>query len=136
METSPPTVTVLPQMREALGADMPIIVDGGITRSLLGPHSHAHTLPSYLVLTAYPHTLPAGGTHIAKALALGANAVGIGRAYLYGLAAGGTPGVSKAVAILKRELDIAMGLLGVASVDELRARGPELVRARGGAAVR
>lgn len=48
----------------------------------------------------------------------------------YGLAAGGTPGVRKAVGILKRELEIAMGLLGVASVQELRERGPELVLRR------
>jgi hypothetical protein len=95
-----------------------------------------------------------------KALALGANSVAVGRAYLYGLAAGGTPGVRKAVATLAKELEISMGLLGVGSVDEcatrsartnrgrptvcacprlavfcarvcrLRARGPELVRAR------
>ena len=70
------------------------------------------------------------GTDIAKALALGANGVGIGKAYLYGLAAGGTPGVRKVFAILKRELEIAMGLLGVASIEELRARGSELVRRR------
>ena len=61
---------------------------------------------------------------------MGANGVGIGKAYLYGLAAGGTPGVRKVFGILKRELEIAMGLLGVASVKELRERGPELVRRR------
>ena len=100
LETSPPTVELLPAMREAVGPDMPLIVDGGVTR----------------------------GTHVAKALALGATAVGVGRAYLYGLAAGGTPGVRKAVDVLNRELEVALGLLGVASVEELRRRGPELVR--------
>jgi len=102
LETSPPTIELLPAIREAVGPDAEILVDSGIMR----------------------------GTDIAKAIALGANGVGIGKAYLYGLAAGGTPGVRKVFAILKRELEIAMGLLGVASVEELRARGPELVRGR------
>ena len=81
---------------------MTIIVDGGIYR----------------------------GSQIAKALALGADGVGVGRAYLYGLAAGGAEGVRKAVGILKSELVCTMGLLGVKSVAELRRRGPELVRPR------
>lgn len=100
LETSPPTVTLLPAIREAVGEDAEVIVDSGVMR----------------------------GTDIAKALALGASGVGIGKAYLYGLAAGGTPGVRRAFSILKGELERAMGLLGVGSVAELRRRGPELVR--------
>eukprot|EP00958_Prasinococcus_capsulatus_P023660 scaffold3582_cov335-Prasinococcus_capsulatus_cf.AAC.3 len=102
LETSPATIDVLPSIREAVGPDVEIILDGGVQR----------------------------GTDIAKALALGADAVGCGKAYLYGLAAGGTPGVIKALEILRVELDRAMGLLGVATVDELKRRGPGLIRRR------
>ena len=102
LETSPPTIDLLPSVREAVGATVPIIVDGGIMR----------------------------GTDVAKALALGADYVGVGRAYLYGLAAGGTPGVRKAVDVLRTELERAMGLLGVPNVHELKRRGAELVKRR------
>ena len=71
------------------------------------------------------------GTHIAKALACGADSVAVGKAYLYGLAAGGEPGVRKAMSILREELERAMGLLGVGTVDELKSRGPELICRRG-----
>jgi len=52
------------------------------------------------------------GTDILKALALGANAVALGRAYLWGLAAGGEAGVSHALTILEAELQRAMALTG------------------------
>jgi L-lactate dehydrogenase (cytochrome) len=67
-----------------------VIVDGGITR----------------------------GTDIVKALALGAKGVGLGRAFLYSLVFGEV-GVSKAIRILKHEVETTMALLGVASVDQL-----------------
>ena len=102
LETSPAPLDVLPAIRAALGPEAEIVIDGGIQR----------------------------GTDIAKALALGANGVGLGKAYLYGLAAGGAPGVRKALDILGTETERAMGLLGVASVEELRRRGPDLVRRR------
>merc|ERR1711862_801195 len=102
LETSPATIDVLPSIREAVGPDVEIITDGGVQR----------------------------GTDICKALALGADAVGVGKPYLYGLTAGGTEGVIKALDILRIELDRAMGLLGVATVEELKKRGPELVRRR------
>merc|ERR1711912_211840 len=70
------------------------------------------------------------GTDIAKAIALGADAVGVGKAFLYGLAAGGTPGVRKAIDILRDELERAMGLLGCRTVEELKIRGPQLIRKR------
>ena len=56
--------------------------------------------------------------------------MGCGKAYLYGLAAGGKEGVVKAIDILEDELERAMGLLGAASVQELKERGPELIRRR------
>jgi len=65
-----------------------------------------------------------------KALALGADTVGVGKPYLYGLAAGGTEGVIKALDILKVETDRAMGLLGVGTVDDLKKRGPGLIKRR------
>ncbi|KAF9893441.1 Cytochrome b5 domain-containing protein 1 [Aspergillus nanangensis] len=67
-----------------------VIVDGGVTR----------------------------GTDIVKALALGAKAVGLGRGFLYALALG-DKGVSKAIRILKHEVETTMALLGVTSVDQL-----------------
>ena len=104
LDTSPATIDVLPAIREAVGEEVEIILDGGVQR----------------------------GTDIAKALALGADGVGVGKPYLYGLSAGGTEGVVKALEILRVELDRAMGLLGVATVGELKARGRELVRRRAG----
>lgn len=59
------------------------------------------------------------GTHVLKALALGAKAVGIGRYYLYGLAAAGQPGVERALQILKTEIERDMRLMGCASISEL-----------------
>lgn len=102
LETSPATIDVLPSIREAVGPDVEIIMDGGVQR----------------------------GTDIVKALALGADTVGVGKPYLYGLAAGGTEGVIKALDILKVETDRAMGLLGVGTVDDLKKRGPGLIKRR------
>uniref|UniRef100_A0A6U9YWH2 FMN hydroxy acid dehydrogenase domain-containing protein n=1 Tax=Pseudo-nitzschia australis TaxID=44445 RepID=A0A6U9YWH2_9STRA len=103
LETSPATIDVLPSIREAVGPDVEIIMDGGVQR----------------------------GTDIAKALALGADSVGVGKPYLWGLAAGGEAGVSKAYDILKVELDRAMGLLGTGTVDQLKQEGPSLIKRRG-----
>eukprot|EP00546_Thalassionema_frauenfeldii_P015731 CAMPEP_0178912318 /NCGR_PEP_ID=MMETSP0786-20121207/10195_1 /TAXON_ID=186022 /ORGANISM="Thalassionema frauenfeldii, Strain CCMP 1798" /LENGTH=431 /DNA_ID=CAMNT_0020584885 /DNA_START=158 /DNA_END=1453 /DNA_ORIENTATION=+ len=102
LDTSPATIDVLPSIRAAVGPDVEIILDGGVQR----------------------------GTDIAKALALGADSVGVGKAYLWGLAAGGTDGVIKAYDILKVELDRAMGLLGTATVDDLKREGPDLIKRR------
>lgn len=102
LETSPATIDVLPSIREAVGPDVEIIMDGGVQR----------------------------GTDIAKALALGADSVGVGKPYLWGLAAGGTQGVIKAYEILKVELDRAMGLLGTPTVADLKKEGPSLIKRR------
>lgn len=90
-------IQVLPEIVEAVGKRMTIIVDSGFRR----------------------------GTDIVKALACGAHAVMIGRATLYGVAAGGERGVRLALDILLAELDRVLGQLGVRSVSEL---GPHLLR--------
>jgi L-lactate dehydrogenase (cytochrome) len=59
------------------------------------------------------------GSDIAKALAIGARAVLIGRAYAYGLGAGGGPGVARAIDILRTELIRTLKLLGCESVRQL-----------------
>ena len=59
------------------------------------------------------------GSDIVKALCLGARAVLIGRAYAYGLAAAGGPGVTRALEILRTDINRTMKLLGCASVAEL-----------------
>jgi (S)-mandelate dehydrogenase len=86
----------LPDTVRAIGGKGSIIVDGGVRR----------------------------GSDIAKAVALGAEAVILGRAPLYGLAAGGAPGVTRALDILKDELDRALALTGCRSVAELT---PDLI---------
>ncbi|PRY66262.1 (S)-mandelate dehydrogenase [Vreelandella songnenensis] len=61
------------------------------------------------------------GTDIIKALALGADGVWLGRATLYGLAAGGQAGAAHALALLKKEMESTLGLLGYSRLDELEA---------------
>lgn len=103
LDTSPATIDILPEIRAAVGPEVEIILDCGVQR----------------------------GTDIVKALALGADGVGIGKPYLYGLAAGGTEGVDKVMTILKVEMERAMGLLGVGSVQELKQNGHKLIKRRG-----
>lgn len=67
------------------------------------------------------------GTHVLKALSLGAKAVGIGRMYLYPLAAAGQPGVERALGLMKSELERDMKLMGKTSIDQLT---PENLRFR------
>ena len=91
LEGTPAPLECIPAIREAIGDELELIVDGGVRR----------------------------GTHIIKALALGANACSIGRPYLYGLAAGGQRGVEHGLEILKTELERSMALLGVNSIEEI-----------------
>jgi (S)-mandelate dehydrogenase len=84
------TIAALPEVIDAAGKAT-VLIDGGFRR----------------------------GTDIIKALALGAHAILLGRATLYGLAAGGEPGVAKALSILRAEVDRALALLGCKSVTEL-----------------
>ena len=59
------------------------------------------------------------GTHVLKALAMGAKAVGVGRAYLYPLAAAGQAGVERALSLLRAEIERDMQLMGARSISEL-----------------
>jgi L-lactate dehydrogenase (cytochrome) len=59
------------------------------------------------------------GTHVLKALSLGAKAVGVGRFYLFPLAAAGQPGVERALGLLRTEIERAMMLMGCASISQL-----------------
>jgi len=84
---------MLPEIVGAAAKHATVIVDGGFCR----------------------------GTDIVKALALGADAVGLGRLYCYALAAAGAAGVTRMLEILEEEVCTAMGLLGVTRVPELEA---------------
>lgn len=99
LEDSVATFDVLPEIRDAVGDNVEVILDGGVRR----------------------------GLDVVKALARGADSVAIGRAYLFGLAAGGYNGVDKALSILSRDIYLAMGLLGCRTVAELKLKAPELL---------
>lgn len=85
------TLRVLPEILKAVNGQIEVLMDGGVRR----------------------------GGDIIKAICMGARAVLVGRAYAYGLAAAGAPGVSRAVAILLADLDRTMKLLGCSSIKEL-----------------
>ena len=87
----PATLKVVPDVVEAVDGQCEVLMDGGIRR----------------------------GSDIVKALALGARAVLVGRAYAYGLAAAGEAGVTRALQILKADVERTLKLLGCSSVDML-----------------
>jgi 4-hydroxymandelate oxidase len=97
LDGAPATIDVLPEVAAAVGSRVPVLVDGGIRR----------------------------GTDVLKALARGARAVLVGRPVLWGLASGGAPGVTDALNMLHRELDITMALSGCTNLSEIT---PDLVR--------
>lgn len=91
LDTAPATIEALPHVAERVAGRIPVLCDGGIRR----------------------------GTDVLKALALGANAVLIGRPYVFGLAVGGDAGVARVLTILQREFRQAMALTGRRSVREI-----------------
>lgn len=91
------TAEALPEVVDAIAGRAAVLVDGGIRR----------------------------GVDIATALALGADAVLVGRPMAWGLAAAGAAGAERVLRILAAELELALALLGVASPADL---GPEHVR--------
>jgi len=91
LDGAPSPMEILPQIVEAVGKRLAIMVDSGFRR----------------------------GTDIVKALALGADMVFVGRATLYGASAGGEDGVLRALDLLKGEVDRVMALIGCPTVDGL-----------------
>jgi isopentenyl diphosphate isomerase/L-lactate dehydrogenase-like FMN-dependent dehydrogenase len=91
LDAAPATLSVLPDIVEAVGGRGDVLLDGGIRR----------------------------GSDIAKALALGATACAIGRPYHYGLGAGGEAGVGRVLDILLAELDRTLAFLGSPTVREI-----------------
>ena len=91
LDGAPATIDVLPEIVEAVHGRAEVLLDGGIRR----------------------------GTDVLKALALGANAVLVGRGYIWGLAAEGEKGVAQVLAMLRTELELAMALCGCRSIGEI-----------------
>jgi isopentenyl diphosphate isomerase/L-lactate dehydrogenase-like FMN-dependent dehydrogenase len=85
------TIDMLPEVVEAVGTGIEVLVDGGVRR----------------------------GVDVAIALSLGARAVLVGRPVLWGLAVDGAAGVRRVLELLRDELTLALGLLGCTSPDEL-----------------
>ncbi len=93
LDCMPSSIEVLPLVRKAVGNDYPILLDSGIQR----------------------------GTDVFKALALGANAVMIGRPQLYALAVAGALGVGHMLRILREELEVTMALAGTPTIKDIDA---------------
>jgi len=90
-ETGRGTIDILPEVVDAVGAQIPVFVDGGFRR----------------------------GSDVYKALAIGARAVGIGRAYIYGLSAFGQEGVERVLDILRAELTLTMRQFGTPAIAQI-----------------
>lgn len=94
LDAAPAPIETLAAVRQAVGAEMTVIVDSGFRR----------------------------GSDFVKARALGADAAMAGRATLYGLAAAGAPGAARALEILRSEMERTLGLIGCARMAEVDAR--------------
>ena len=97
LDHAPATIEVLPEIVQAVQGRAEVIVDSGFVR----------------------------GSDVVKALAMGARAVLIGKLMLWGLAAGGTDGVVRALEILKEEIDTTMANIGVRNIAQI---GPQYLR--------
>jgi lactate oxidase len=91
LDTVPASIAALPGIVDAVGPDVPVLLDSGVRR----------------------------GVQVFKALALGARAVGVGRPTLYSLALGGAPGVKSMFDTLNSELQLAMKLAGCGSIKDI-----------------
>jgi isopentenyl diphosphate isomerase/L-lactate dehydrogenase-like FMN-dependent dehydrogenase len=93
LDSTSASLHALPEVVEAVGSQVDVLMDGGIRR----------------------------GSDIVKALCLGARAVLVGRAYAYGLAAAGEVGVALSLSILQEELERTLKLLGCYSISKLNS---------------
>ena len=91
VEGAPSSIEALPEIVDTVGSQTEIMFDGGIR----------------------------SGQDVMRALALGAKSCMIGRAYAYGLGAGGEAGVAKAIELIGKELATTMGLCGVNKISEI-----------------
>ena len=96
LDGAPSSISALPAVAQAVGSNTEVLFDGGIRT----------------------------GADMMRALALGARACLIGRAYIYGLGAGGKAGVAKAIDILQKELSVVMALTGTTRVSDI---GPQVL---------
>jgi L-lactate dehydrogenase (cytochrome) len=94
LDGAPSSISMLPKIADAVGSEIEILFDGGVR----------------------------SGQDVMRALALGAKGCLIGRAYIFGLGAGGQAGVARAIEIIRKELDVTMALTGVNSVQEIDRR--------------
>jgi L-lactate dehydrogenase (cytochrome) len=85
------SISMLPRIADAVGSQIEVMFDGGIRT----------------------------GQDVLRALALGARSCLIGRAYIFGLAAGGQAGVARAIEIIRNELDVSMALTGVKQIQDI-----------------
>jgi L-lactate dehydrogenase (cytochrome) len=96
LDGAPSSIWALPKIAEAVGKKIELLFDGGVR----------------------------SGQDVMRALALGAKACMIGRAYIYGLGARGEEGVGEAIGFIRRELETTMALTGVNKVSEI---GPQVI---------
>ena len=94
LDGAPSSIAALPPIVEAVGSSIEVLFDGGIR----------------------------SGQDLMRAIALGARACLSGRAYIYGLGAGGKAGVARAIEIIRNELDVSMALTGVTGIGDIDHR--------------
>jgi len=94
LDGAPSSISMLPKIADAVGSEIEVMFDGGIR----------------------------SGQDLMRALALGARSCLVGRAYIYGLGAGGQAGVAKAIELIRKELDVTMALTGVKNIKGIDRR--------------